>query len=297
MATGTTQAAPPRTRSPGLSGADAEEVFADPVEPRAASTSTTQEMRRERQGETEATDAQPTVEDITTGTVRAQPLEDMDLEGLRRAGAENSRHDVVEGLGRAADPAPFAPVGIRAGLFDLYPSLEQGIGWTSNSGNAPGGGASTFSETTLRLDARADLARHEASLSAFGTYRKSIAGAPFDEFEGGIDGQLRLDLTHDFDALAGFSYDVRPESAHAPDAVADAAHRPNRHVLTGSAGLAKDAGPTRLSATARVTRTMYDNVRLLDDTIVSQRERNSTLATVTLRGGYAISPAITPDRP
>lgn len=293
-------ASAPRTQatSTGLFG-NQDDIFADPLEPR-ASTSLARERRRERLDDTTAQTANrataPSVsdDDITTGTVRAQPLEGFEMDELRRTGPESGRQGAIEGLGRPTDPSPFAPVGLRLGTFDVFPSIEQGIGWTSNAANTQGGESASFSETTLRLDARSDWGRHAATLTSTGTYRRSIAGAPMSEIEGNLDGQLRLELLNDFSALAGIGYDIRPESAFAPGAIAGVADRPNRHVLTGTAGLSKDAGLARLSATAGVNRTIYDDARLTDGSTVSQRERNSTLATLALRGGYAVSPALRP---
>jgi len=271
-----------------------DDIFADPLEPRTSTSLANQRADTAAQPADRATGPSATDDDITTGTVRAQPLEGFEMDGLRRAGPESGRQGAIEGLGRPSDPSPFAPVGLRLGTFEVFPSIEQGIGWTSNAANSQGGESATFSETTLRLDARSDWGRHSATLAGTGTYRRSIAGAPLSEIEGNLDGQLRLELLNDFSALAGIGYDIRPESAFAPGAIAGVADRPNRHVLTGTAGLSRDAGLARFSATARVNRTMYDDAKLTDGTTASQRERNSTLGTLALRGGYAVSPALRP---
>jgi len=288
-----------QTRTPSGLFDDQGDIFADPLEAR-TTTSLAAERRRARMDETmsEPVDQPPepsaSNDDITTGTVRAQPLDGFEMDELRRTGPESGRQGAIEGLGRPADPSPYAPLGLRLGSFEVFPSIEQGIGWTSNAANTQGGESATFSETTLRLDARSDWGRHAATLNGTGTYRRSIAGAPISDIEGNLDAQLRLDLLNDFSAIAGLGYDIRPESAYAPGAIGGVANRPNRHVLTGTAGLARDAGLARFSATARVNRTMYDDADLIDGNTVSQRERNSTLGTLSLRGGYAISPALRP---
>jgi hypothetical protein len=295
----TTSSAPGREARSSALFAGQDDIFVDPLEPR-TTTTLARERRSARaiganvEASAGSVSARLPEDDITTGTVRTQPLEGWERDELRRTAPEAAREGAIEGLGRPADPSPFAPVGLRLGTFEVFPSLEQGIGWTSNATNTQGGESASFSETTLRLDARSDWGRHSASLAGTGTYRKSVAGAPIQEIEGNVDGQLRLDLPNDFSARAGFGYDTRPESAFTPGAIAGVAERPNRHVLTGTAGLSKDAGLARLTATAGVNRTLYDDARLSDGTTVSQRERNSTLATFTLRGGYAISPALRP---
>ncbi len=263
-----------------------------------ASPSTARERRAARQQGAEAPQAAAPAEteqpDVVTGTVRVPPLADYETIDMRRERPESERERAIEARDRIADASPFAPVGLRLGTFNLFPSLEQGIGWTSNAGLVPGGRPSTFSETTLRLNTSSDWSRHSSYLNAYGTYRRSIAGERLSELEAGLDGQVRLDLADGYFATLGAGYTVRPESPTAPGAVADVVSRPNRHVLTGSAAVGREFGPVRVSATGRVARDMYDRARLSDGTTLSQRDRNSTLATVALRGGYSLSPALTP---
>src|SRR5690606_12533316 len=58
--------------------------------------------------------------------------------------------------------------------------------------------------------------------------------------------------------------------------------------------MSKDAGPLRFGVTGALMRQTFDDAELADGSIVSQRERDSTLATATLRAGYALSPALAP---
>ena len=211
-----------------------------------------------------------------------------------RAGLDNERTGAIEARPRAPEDEPYAAPGIRAGTFVLRPQLEQGIGWTSNAGNAPGGRASVFSETALRLDAQSDWSRHRAAFAVDGSYRKSLSGDRIDEIDGGVTGRIDFDLAHELAAFAAAGYRVDPESASTPGAVAGTAEQPLRHTLDASAGLSKDAGPVRLGLTGALVRQTFDDAELTDGTIVSQRERDSTLATATLRAGYAVSPALMP---
>lgn len=283
--TASTSIRPRTSQAAAAASREAPDIFPEPVEARSVTSPTA-----------EGPAARPIaeLEDLTTGTTRAQPLEDLEMDDMRREGPESVRLGPIEGLDRPADPTPFAPVGIRLGNFDLFPSIEQGIGHISNTGGAAGSRSSTVSETALRLEARSDWGRHSANITGTGVIRRAIAGAPVSELEGNVDARFRLELPGEFSATGGFAYDLRPESANAPEALADVARRPNRHVLTGTAGLAKDEGLARFAITGRLERSLYENARLTDDTIVSQRERNSTLASLSLRGGYAISPALRP---
>lgn len=212
----------------------------------------------------------------------------------RRAGLDNERTGAVEGRPHRRDDNAYAPPGMRAGTFVLRPRLEQGIGWTSNAAAAAGGAASTYSETGLRLDAASDWSRHRAAFSVDGSYRRSLAGERIDEIEGGVSGRIDLDLAHELGAFAAAGYRLQPESASAPGTVAAAVNRPLRHTIDASAGLAKDAGPLRLGLAGALVRETFADAELSDGSVVSQRERDSTLATATLRAGYALSPALMP---
>ena len=227
---------------------------------------------------------------------RAQPLslDDPQDDASIRATPDNERVGAIEGRPPRPQEEAFAPPGIRTGSFLLRPQLEQGVGWTSNASGAAGGEASVFSETRLTLDARSDRARHAASVAADMSWRKSLSGEEIDEVEGGLSGRIDLDLAHELSAFAAAGYRVAPESASTPGTVAASVSRPLRHAIDASAGLSRDVGLLRLGLTGTLTREMFGDAELADGTSVSQRERDSTLAAVALRAGYAVSPALTP---
>ena len=64
--------------------------------------------------------------------------------------------------------------------------------------------------------------------------------------------------------------------------------------MNGSLGIEKDVGKMRYALTGAVEHDFYGDAKLSDGTSLSQKDRNSTLYTATLRTGYEISPAITP---
>ena len=114
------------------------------------------------------------------------------------------------------------------------------------------------------------------------------------ELDGGATGRIDFDLAHELAAFVAGGYHVDPEAASTPGAIAGTVRQPLRHTLDASAGLSKDAGPLRLGLTGTLARQTFEEAELGDGTIVSQRDRDSTLATATLRAGYAVSPALTP---
>lgn len=221
---------------------------------------------------------------------------------IRAAGAQErepldpgvDRTGSIEGAPPEPEDDPFAPVGIRVGTFVLRPSIEEGLTATTNADASPGGGSAVVSETTLRLNATSDWALNAATIDAYGTFRKSVSGEDVDEVRGRIDGTLDLDLDHDWRATARLGYEAGPESASSPVVIQNTTSRPLHQIIDGSLGIAKAVGKARLSLTGTVERDLYGDADLEGGGTLSQKDRNSTLYTAALRGGYAISPALVP---
>ncbi len=211
-----------------------------------------------------------------------------------RAQRENLRQLPEQGRGSTQDADPFAPLGIRTGSFVLRPSLEQGIRATTNGDNSAAGSSAVLNETTLRLNAQSDWARHQATLDASGTWSKSISGEDVSEPRIDIQGKLRLDLGDQTTVNTGAGYQLRRESASSPNGVVGALQRPLVHTLNGSLGIERDMGLLFGSATGRVEHNIYGDAELSSGGTVSQKDRDNTYASITLRGGFSLSPAIKP---
>ena len=232
-------------------------------------------------------------EDGTASNTRAQPFI-LDDELNARTPRENTRIGAIEGLARTPEQNPYAALGLRAGSFIVTPTLEQGLTATTNASSSAGGGRAILSDTTLRLNAVSDWSRHSASLQAEGSYRKSLSGESISEIVGSMNGDLRLDLGAGFAATAGLGYRISPESASSPVNLGNVTSRPNRHSFSGSAGISRNAGLLGLALTGALTRDVYEDASLAGGGTLSQRDRNTTLATATLRAGYELSPALNP---
>ncbi|WP_315925370.1 outer membrane beta-barrel protein [Mesorhizobium sp. SP-1A] len=204
------------------------------------------------------------------------------------------RTGAIEAGNRKPDDDPFAPVGIKAGSFTLRPSIEQGVTATSNADSSFGGRPATLSETTLRLDGISDWATNSAKISGYGTFRRTISGYDVKDARGRVDGELNLDLDHDWRAIAKLGYEAAPEGADSPVVIQGTVSQPLRQTIDGSLGVTKDVGKMRLGLTGEVSRDIYGDADLSSGGVLSQKARNSTLYTATLRAGYEISPALTP---
>lgn len=245
-------------------------------------------------GESAPTANAATEEDLTTGTVRAAPVDGFEEDRSTRIGPDGERAGAIDALSRTPEPNPYGPLGLRVGTFELNSTLEQGIGWTSNANLTTEARSSTYSETGLRLNAVSDWSRHSARIDGDVRYRKSLGGEEISDAEGGVNGELRLELGDQWNAFASGGYRVSPESASSPSTVTGAVSRPLRHTFTGSAGLSRDVGRVRLGMYGDVARNVYGDARLENGDRLSQSDRDSTLSTLRLRTGYEISPALRP---
>jgi hypothetical protein len=254
--------------------------------------------RRTRQGPQTAADrnrpeGEETEDELTTGTTRLPTVDSDEREDrILDRGAERER--AIEGLEREPDDKPFEAVGVRVGTFILRPSFEQGVTYTTNANSSPQGAEAVLSESTLRLNAVSDWSQHKATLDAFGIFRKSVSGEDVQQVEGGISGTLDYDLSREFKLKSALGYAVKPESASSPVDLGNVVDQPLRHTFNGSLGLSKELGKLELGVTGKAERNIYGDADLEGGGTLTQDDRNSTLATIALRGGYEISPAITP---
>ena len=233
-------------------------------------------------------------DDQTTGTIPARSIDEDDQERNKREERTNQREQAIEGLRKKPDDDPYAPLGIPAGGFTLRPSLETGLTGTTNANSSHGGKGAILSESTLRLNATSDWSDKTATIDAFGTFRKSIAGQDVSEPSAGINASLAVPFGKDYVARGTFGYSLTPESPSSPGFIAGTVGEPLTQSITGSLGVEKQAGRLRLSLTGNVERDTYGDAKLVGGGTVSQRERDSTLVSTTLRAGYEISPALVP---
>lgn len=212
----------------------------------------------------------------------------------RPAEVDSERQGAVTASLRPKTDEPFAPLGLRVGTFTVFPQIEQGLTATDNADQSPTGRSAILSESTLRLKAVSDWSSSEASIEGYGTLRRTLSGQDVTDFQGALNSDLRLDITSSLRGLASLDYTVFPEDASSPVSIAGVDRRPLHHVLSASLGAEKDLGKLRLRLTGDIVRDQFGDARLDDGTTLSQDDRNATLASFKLRGGYEISPAVTP---
>ena len=91
---------------------------------------------------------------------------------------------------------PYAPLGIPAGAFDLFPAVELIGGYNTNPGHEPGGNGASFYTVAPELRVQSNWARHEFKADLRGSYIGHSRTTPTlsrPYFNGKIDG--RVDIT------------------------------------------------------------------------------------------------------
>lgn len=247
-----------------------------------------------RQSRTTQADGDDDASDLTTGTIRARSVVAEDEERYSAAESTAERVGAVEELTRDPEDDPYAAPGLRVGSFLLRPTLRQGIEWTSNNQGTTGGSSDFLSSTNLNVEAASQWSRHSATLTLDGTYRTSITGSGFSEFTGSAEATGAIDVGNDYRINAGAGYSRRPEEATSPTVLTGTLSRALRQTLTGSLGAEKHSGKLRAALTGDVVRNTYGSATLSGGGTVSQADRNNTVYSATLRGGYEISPALVP---
>lgn len=230
----------------------------------------------------------------TTADAANRRTRSVDADDRQPLDPRAERTGAIEGSQAQADDDPFAPVGIPFGTFVLRPSIEQGLTATTNADGGPGGKSGILSETTLRLNATSDWATNSATIDASGTFRESVSGESLHDARGRIDGTLTLDLDHEWRAIAKAGYEIAPESASSPVVIGNVTSQPTRQSIDGSLAIQKDIGKLRFGLTGAAAHDSYGDADLSGGGTLSQKDRNATLYTTTLRGGYQISPVLTP---
>jgi hypothetical protein len=196
------------------------------------------------------------------------------------------------------DSDPYDASGIRLGVFDLFPTLEQNIGYTSNATSTQNGKGAWFSETKAGLRLQSNWSRHafEAELGA--SYQRFFKNESDALPTANDNGMLRLDFFRDHTLTLRGGYDFATESASSSNLAVggglSVVDRPGVHGLSSSAELANTDGNLRYLLRGSLAKTIYEDATLSDGSKLYQGDRDNLLASVTGRLSYQISPAVSP---
>jgi hypothetical protein len=207
-------------------------------------------------------------------------------------GRQNLAITPLRGTIPIAEDDPFAPVGIRAGSFVLYSTLEQGIGASSNLSRSAGGESGMFSETIASARLLSDWSEDEAELNALASYRRNFSGELESEPNLSLDGRYRLDIDRLTTATLRGAIAYRQEDPIDLDAGDSVSERPDILTYSAGANLERQFGRTTASLDASAIRQTKTQAVRADGS--SDLDESYTTLTTALRAGYEISPAMQP---
>ncbi len=191
---------------------------------------------------------------------------------------------------------PYAPVGVHAGGFLLYPAIELSGGYSTNPGQSSNAEDASLYSAAPELRAQSNWSRHELKADLRGSYTgytpdtTPTLSRPYAN--GKIDG--RVDVTRTTRLDLGGRVLVSTDNPGSPNLQAGLSKLPIFTTYGGSVGLGQKFNRLDVSIKGDAERTVYQDSKLTDGTTASNEDRNYDQYGVTLRGGYELTPGVTP---
>lgn len=191
---------------------------------------------------------------------------------------------------------PYAPLGIRAGAFDLFPAVEMLAGYNTNPEQSQPAKGAAFYTVAPELRAQSNWSRHELKVDLRGSYTgyhpddTPSLSRPF--FNGRVDG--RIDVTRDTRIDLNTRTLISTDNPSSPNLPADLATLPLFATFGGGAGVRQRLNRFELSVRGDAQRTVYQNSELTNGQSVSNADRNYNQYGGVLRGSYEATPGVKP---
>lgn len=191
---------------------------------------------------------------------------------------------------------PYAPLGVRAGSFDLFPAIELIGGYNTNPGQSAGGQGAALYTVAPELQAQSNWSRHELKADLRGSYtgyspdQTPSLARPY--FNGKVDG--RIDVTRTTRVDLNTRLLVSTDNPGSPNLQAGLAKLPVYATFGGSGGVTHQFNRLELGAKGDVERTTYQASTLTDGTLASNADRDYNQYTGTFRAAYELKPGLKP---
>jgi hypothetical protein len=190
---------------------------------------------------------------------------------------------------------PYAALGLHAGAFTLFPAVELIGGYDSNPTRSGGKGAALYT-VAPELQVQSNWSRHELKADLRGSYTgyspDSTPPLSRPYANGKVDG--RIDVTKTTRVDLGSRLLLSTDTPGSPNLQAGLAKRPIYITYGGNAGIGQRFNRFDLSVKGDAERTVYQQSVLTDGSTSSNEGRNYNQYTGTLRGGYELTPGVTP---
>jgi hypothetical protein len=191
---------------------------------------------------------------------------------------------------------PYAPLGVHAGTFDLFPAIELIGGYNSNAGQSANGQGAALYTVAPELQAQSNWSRHELKADLRGSYtgfspdQTPSLSRPY--FNGKVDG--RIDVTRTTRVDLNTRLLVSTDNPGSPNLQAGLAKLPLYATFGGSGGVTHQFNRLELGAKGDIERTTYQASTLTDGTLASNGDRAYNQYTGTLRAAYELKPGVKP---
>ena len=231
----------------------------------------------------------PGVDKSANGAYAAAPgTPPVELGPIRQAPKKHKAHTEPDD--------PYAPLGLHAGSFLLYPAIEIIGGRDSNPGHSSDPKGAWLYTVAPEVQAQSNWSRHELR----GELRGSYTGYSPDteptlsrpNVAGHVDG--RIDVLKDTRIDLGSRITVSTDNPGSPNLQAGLAKLPVFTTYGGSAGLGQKFSRFDLSVKGDAERTSYQNSQLTDGTTASNADRNYAQYGAIVRLGYETMPGVMP---
>ena len=227
--------------------------------------------------------------DSAGGALAQMPGEPpVEIGPIRRAPKKHKAHSEPDD--------PYAPLGVQAGAFNLFPAIEFIGGYNTNPGGTPGGSGAAVYTIAPELTGQSNWSRHELKFDLRGSYNgfspdeTPTLSRPY--FNGKVDG--RIDVTHDTRIDLDVRMLVSTDNPGSPNLQANIAKLPIFTTTGGSVGLGQQFNRLDLSVKGDIERTAYQASSLTDGTTASNDDRNYDQYSGTARAAYELSPGVKP---
>jgi hypothetical protein len=191
---------------------------------------------------------------------------------------------------------PYAALGIRAGAFNLLPSLDLVSAYNTNPQRQTGAPGAVYFVAAPELQVASDWERHALTADILGSYTEYLGSmvpslnVPY--FSSKVNG--RIDVTRDTQILLENRYLVTTDNPGSPNLQAQLAKLPIDTDLGGTLGVVQQFNRLSVSLRGTVDDATYYNSTLTDGGSASNADRNFNQYAGIGRIAYEFDPSLKP---
>jgi hypothetical protein len=196
-----------------------------------------------------------------------------------------------------AEGDAYAPVGVRAGSFVLFPALDLSAGYDTNPAHIPGGQSSPYFVLAPELQVQSDWSQHSLTANITSSYTDYTNGSfqpslnrPY--LNSIIDG--RIDVSRDTQVVLENRVLVTTDNPGSPNLGAGLASLPIDTTVGGTLGVVQNFNRLNVSLRGTIDNATFQPSQLTDGTSSSNTDRDFNQYGVIGRIGYELNPGLKP---